>query len=300
EDSMQPTPSSDNTSDPQPPTRLWNRNFFLLWQGQAISQLGNQAFLIAMELSVKEVTGSATLMGGLMALFFLPVLIAPFGGTFADRQSRIRIIVICDMLAAIVSLSLGLVMAYLGIVSLLLPFLFTASLLIGIIRSFFTPALQAMIPDLVPSQRLTTANSLNRLPVIAGKGLGGILYQRLGATLMPLMFIMDGTSSLLASVSSMFVNETWKRPHNPSSRFLRETKEGLRYVWGRTGMRDLVLGACLLNVLGTPIFVLLPFYADTVFGSGAAGYGYLQAAISIGTVVGFLLVGVVPLKEQTL
>ena len=50
------------TSGPQP-TALFNRDFFLVWQGQVVSRLGNQAFLIASTLWTLEVTGSATAMG---------------------------------------------------------------------------------------------------------------------------------------------------------------------------------------------------------------------------------------------
>src|SRR5947209_12481686 len=85
-----------------PPARLWNRNFFLLWQGQTVSQFGNQAFAVAMMFWILENTGSASLMGLLMSLSILPgVLLAPFGGTFADRHSRVRILVVCDLIAGL-------------------------------------------------------------------------------------------------------------------------------------------------------------------------------------------------------
>ncbi|HKH48750.1 MAG TPA: MFS transporter [Thermoanaerobaculia bacterium] len=293
---------------PRPSSRLWNRDFFLLWQGQTVSQLGSQAFLIAMAFWVKETTGSATLMGLLMTLSSLPgVLLAPFGGTFADRHSRIRIVVGCDVLAGMSSLSLGLVMlSGAASRSVVLPLLFVVTVLIGIIRSFFSPAIQAAIPDLVPPERLPAANSLNQFSVqtsvFAGQAVGGVLYRVLGA---PLLFLTDGLSYLFSAVTALFITDTWKKPEaKPRTggalrEFLGETGEGLRYVWSRTGMRDFVLVACLLNFLGMPMFVLLPFYVD-VLHAGADWYGFLLAAMSIGAVAGYLLAGTVRLKGATL
>ena len=63
------------------------RNFVLLRQGQLVSHLGNQAFLIATTLYVLEVTGSATVVAGAMMAATIPlVLLAPIGGTVADRN----------------------------------------------------------------------------------------------------------------------------------------------------------------------------------------------------------------------
>ena len=79
------------------PTTLFNRDFFLLWQGQVVSRLGNQAFLIATTLWTLEVTGSATAMGLMLtANRIATIVLGPFAGAYVDSRPRLRTIVACD------------------------------------------------------------------------------------------------------------------------------------------------------------------------------------------------------------
>ncbi|HEY0512176.1 MAG TPA: MFS transporter [Thermoanaerobaculia bacterium] len=287
------------------PSRLWNRDFFLLWQGQTVSQIGNQAFMIAFAFWVKEATNSATLIGLLMTVSTLPgVLLAPFGGTFADRHSRIRIIIVCDVLAGVAVLVQGLAMrqSWFGMDGLI-TLLFVVAIFDGIVRAFFGPAINAAIPDLVPQERLAAANSLNQFSaqtsVFAGQAVGGVLYRLLGA---PLLFIVDGITFLFSAASEAFVADTFQPPQAradgaPFKAFLHETAEGLRWVWRRAGMRDFVVVASLLNFFAMPMFVLLPFYVQDTLKAGADWYGFILAAVSVGAVAGFLLAGVLRLQR---
>jgi len=127
----------------------------------------------------------------------------------------------------------------------------------------------------------------------------GTLYTYLGAAL---LFIVDGVSYLFAAVSELFIADPWKKPEKPPAsggvfrEFLRETLEGLRYVGTQTGMRDFVLVACLLNFLGTPMFVLLPFHVDKGLRAGGEWYGFLLAAMSVGSILGYALAGMLSLR----
>ena len=285
---------------PVPATRLWNRNFVLLWQGQTVSQLGNEAFLVAMMFWTMETTGSASLMGLLMTISSLPgVVLAPFGGALADRWSRVRIIVVCDVIAGLGVLALGFAMrAWSGETQLLLGLLFAVAVLEGVVRAFFMPAVSATIPDLVPAERLAAANSANQFSiqtsVFLGQAVGGVLYRLLGA---PLLFILDGVSYLFSALSEAFIRAPRPVPPprdeavHPLRQLARETADGLRWVWRRPGMRDFIVVASLLNFLAMPMFVLFPFYVSDVLGTGAEWYGFLLAAISAGSAAGFVVAG---------
>ncbi|EOC99754.1 MFS transporter [Caldisalinibacter kiritimatiensis] len=73
--------------------RLWTKDFFLLWQGQLVSALGDVVYSIALGFWVLKVTGSTALMGTLMAASVLPrVIISPFAGVFVDRSDRKKVL----------------------------------------------------------------------------------------------------------------------------------------------------------------------------------------------------------------
>ena len=300
-------PAAPDASVPGAPGPLMSRDFTLLWMGQTVSQLGNQAFGIAMVFWTMKATGSASLMGLLMTLSTLPgVLLGPFGGTFADRHSRIRIAVACDVLAGIAVVAPAVALWFRPqATSLVIALLFVVAILLGVIRAFFMPAIAAAIPELVPRERLAAANSLNQLSVqgsvFLGQAAGGILYTLLGP---PLLFFLDGLSYFFAAGCEGLIPRDPPRAReipadgHPFRHFVRETAEGFRYVWGRTGMRDFMLLASLVNFLAMPIAVLFPFYVDRYLKAGAQWYGFITAAISVGAVTGFILAGVLKLQGR--
>ncbi|HEV7518143.1 MAG TPA: MFS transporter, partial [Thermoanaerobaculia bacterium] len=291
------------------PTQLWNRNFALLWQGQTASQLGNQAFAVAMMFWIMEKTGSASIMGLILSLSTLPgVFLAPFGGTFADRASRIRILVVCDLVAGVAVLALTGLLYSTPSVRVVLAGLFAVAVLGGIVRAFFTPAIQAAIPDLVPRERLATANSLTQFSIqtsmLVGQAAGGLLYQHFGA---PLLFLFDALTFLFAGGSSAFIARTPIKPKSPGGKgarqvfreFLGETASGVRYVFERRGLRNFIFMASLFNFFFTPVIVLLPFYVKNQLGAQADWFGYLLAALGGGSVAGYVLAGMLRLRGET-
>lgn len=302
-----PAPEAEPTAaaPAAPSGRLWNRNFTLLWIGQTISHFGNPAFNIGAMFWMMKTTGSASLMGLLATVAMLPgVLLAPFGGAFADRHSRIRIAVISDLIAGLAVVVFALVVWWRpDDKGLVIPLLFTVSLILGVVRAFFAPAVQAALPDLVPEEKLAAANSMNQLgfqaSIFSGQALGGILYTFLGA---PALFLIDGLSYLFATGCTAAIPRdkptvvASAEEIHPFRQLLRDTGEGVRYVWSNVGMRDFVLMASLVNFLAAPAFVLFPFFVDLYMKAGAQWYGFIVAGISVGSVVGFVLAGALPLK----
>jgi DHA3 family macrolide efflux protein-like MFS transporter len=304
----------DATASPAPvaaapaaPVPLLNRNFLLLWSGQTVSQLGNQAYGLAMTFWLMEKTGSASLMGLVMMFSSLPaLLLSPFGGAFADRHSRIRIIIVCNLVAGFLLTAMTAAMWLIPErVQLLVAGFFVTATLLGLNRSFFMPAVSATMPDLVPKEKLVAANSMNQLSVQAslsvGQLIGGILYRVVGA---PVLFLIDAISFFLAAGNASLIRIKERKrelgPERTAQEVFRAYKadlaEGFRFVWKYKGFRYFLAAASLMNFFMMPVVVLFPFYVSRYLGKGSEWYGFLMASLSVGTICGFLLASTLRLK----
>jgi MFS family permease len=286
---------------------MLNRDFILLWQGQFVSLIGSQAFIVAMMYWTMEATGSASLMGGLMMLSMLPgVVLGPLGGTVADRYSRKLIIICADLISGMGVLAVALFFFLLrDSTSTLLLSLFVFAILNGIVQAFFRPAILAAVPDLVPSDRVTSANSMNQFSYqfsqIIGQGGGGVLYALLGA---PIMFLVDGLTFLFSALSESFIHIPQKRdkeastPGETIARFRSALLDGLRYVWQWKGMRNFLMMVGVVHFFAMPFMVLMPFYVELNLGGGAEWYGFLMAGFSAGSVLGYGVAGAITITPR--
>jgi len=290
------------------PTRLFNRTFVLLWQGQLISKLGNQANYIALMFWIKHATGSATLMGTVMMATTIPmVLLSPFAGAFADRHRRKSIIVVADIVAGIGVLSLtALLFLSPDATGLITTWMIVVTAISATASAFFGPAFGAAIPDIVPRDRVAAANSLNRFSdqfaSMIGMGAGGVLFRVLGA---PLLFLFDGLSFLIAALSSSLTHVPQELPEmkldvrDTFAQLKRDMADGFHYVISNAGLRNLFIVAAFLNFFFAPIGILLPFFVEDTLKSTTDWFGYILAAMGLGSMLGLLWAGTSQLKGQT-
>ncbi|RPI02128.1 MAG: MFS transporter [Calditrichaeota bacterium] len=276
--------------------KLFNKDFVLIYQGQFVSRLGSQVFMIAIVLWIKEMTGSASLMGIVGAITSgVAIVLGPFAGTFTDRVSRKHIIVITDTLNGIIMVLFGLAaMLWSERIGLLITIMLTTSILSAVISSFFGTAISAAVPDIVPKDKLPAANSFGMfsqtITSFIGKGIGGILFTVLGA---PILFLFNGISFLFSAVSEMFITipqtipEKQKLFRDEVKVFKKQVIEGFKYIGNVSGLRNLVIISAVLSFFTTPIIILLPFYVEKYLHLDDQWYGYLLAVYSVGTMLGY-------------
>jgi MFS family permease len=285
---------------PAHPTRLLNWNFVLLWLGQTISQTGSFVYAIAMTLWLKHTTDSASVIGIIMMVATIPgVIISGITGTFADRHSRRKIIIYCDLLRGILVLSLaGLLYLTPQATGTIIIWLLVVAVGMSVTTSFFRPAIAASIPDLVPMDRVAGANSLRQLmaqlSMLVGRATGGVLFRLWGA---PLLALINGLSFLAAALSEAFIEIPQNIPEKSGDgkkqlrAFREDIVEGVRYVWRASGLRNLFFFSAIFNFFAAPIIVLLPFYVLDFLKLTEDWYGFLLAAYGVGLLVGSLLAG---------
>lgn len=285
----------------EPPRKLWNRDFLLLWLGQLTSLLGSQVFTIAILVWLKHATGSATLIGLLGMAGSIPALLAgPFSGALADRWPRKILIVSSDLIQGGTRLALAAAVVYAGGASdAVIALLFGVVVVSSLTTSVAEPATMAVLPELVPPEQLGRANSANlalfRIASLGGPGVGGIAFRLLGA---PFLFLIDGVSFLLSGIAKSLVRMPSISGDRGLSGIGGEIMEGLRFVWQRHGLRTMFLSVAVMNFLITPIVILLPFYIEDTLALRVDWYGYLLAGLGAGSLAGYALVSARPDTPQ--
>jgi MFS family permease len=247
---------------------------------------------------IKHQTGSATLMGLIMMVSQIPgVVLGPVSGVFVDRYSRWKIIVSCDLIRGIVTIALAvMVLLFPDGHNLIIASLFTIGVISSTAGAFFNPAVTAAVPDLVPSEKLTTANSMNYFSYqsanIVGLGIGGVLYRILGASM---LFFIDGITYIFSAVSEMFIKIPQDFPDkkveakNCFRRMIDDIREGLLFIWKNKGMRDLFFTVALLSFFLSPGEVLTPFFVEDYLMATPDWYGYINGGFFSGGLIGFAI-----------
>lgn len=284
--------------------RLWNRNFTVLWQGQLISDFGNATFAVTLGFWVLSVTatpempqGNLALMGLIEACFALPsVILGPFAGAVADRINRKSILIAADLVRGILFAAMGAMLLF-----NVFPFwvIFPLAILSGASGAFFSPAISASIPDIVPKDSLSKANSArglsSTLTQLMGNSLGGILYAVLRA---PLLILLNGISYLYAAVSQLFIKLPVRKSEGPRTDIVHDMSRGLKYSFGHKGIRTMLITSMLINffaVIG--LSLMTPLFNSTP-GFGVQKYGLMMGTMMLGAVIGMLTLSAVKIKPQ--
>ena len=271
---------------------LRHRDFRLLWAGMTISLVGDGIFLVAMAWQAYELwnaPAALSLIGIAMTIptiaFLLPA------GILSDRLDRRSLMLYADIARA-------LVIGALAVLSLTgrLTFweLVVVVALYGVGTAFFTPAFEAIVPDIVPATDLAAANSLDQFvrPIalrLAGPALGGVLVAGLG---LGGAFALDAASFLASAVAVFLMRPpAHQRSEHVQSSF-GALKEGLVFVRRRVWLWGTFLSATIayLAFMG-PAEVLLPYLVKNELNASASDLGLVFAAGGVGAILAALIMG---------
>jgi len=276
-------------------TALRQRNFRLFWSGQMISLLGTMMQSIGQAWLVLELTHSALQLGLVGALQALPILLfSIFGGVFADRWPKRRILLLTQTAAMIQALLLWMLIAT-G--TLQLWHLYVLALLLGLTNSLGRPASQAFVVAMVGREDLPNAVALNSsistLARIVGPALGGVI---IGASGVTMLFLLNALSFMPVIIALALIksHELHIQLSQASSVGVRQNtwqslREGVDYVWQTPAVLFMIFVVGLVLLCGSNFNVLLPLFATDVLHAGATVFGFLSAALGLGALLAALL-----------
>jgi MFS family permease len=266
------------------PEVLRNRDFDLYWGGVVLSQIGTRGAVAANLYQVYELTGSTAQVGlvGLAQAVALLVL-SPVGGIYADRLDRRRLLQATQALALLVSAGLAaLTLAGAATVWTVV----VSSLLATAAATFDQPARQALIPAMVPRERLVDAfallNPSRELAILIGPAFAGVLIAFGGPGA---VYVFDAVTYAVLVVVLALLRVPPLAVDGKRRPLLESLWEGVGHVSGRPVVWQL-MGLDLAATVFGAYRVLLPAFAADVLHVGATGYGLLSAAPSAGALIG--------------
>ena len=279
--------------------KLWNKDYILMLQGNAVSALGDVLYSVAVGYWVFEKTGSSTLMGVMSSIsMFVVMFLSPFSGSIVDKCNRKGIIVGMDALRGLIMLAVGL-LAFGDHLSV--PIVLAAAFLASLCSVFFSPAVSTLLLDIIPHDDMIRGQSIhsgiNSLINLVGKAISGALLTFLGV---PVIILLNGVSYLLSAVSEMFIRVPKTKQEGAGvtvKGLLRDMKTAVIEIFGNRFMKLFIPSALILNLLGAgPMSLMLPFVLEKGFTVDM--YGYLMSLETAASLVCVFLLGIIKLKPR--
>jgi MFS family permease len=275
------------------------RNFRLLFLGQALSLIGDRVQPIALAFAVLDL-GSATDLGVILAAGAVPfALFAIAGGVVADRVGRREVMIVSDVVRALVQAATA---ALILTGSAEVWMLICLSATYGTSAAVFMPAMSGLIPQTVTGPLLQEANALLALT----RSLGNVL----GPSLAGLIIAVSGPGEAIALDAVTFVvsaalllrlsPRALAAAEGAAEGFVAQLRDGWREVRSRAWLRRGLVAMSAYHVFVLPsVFVLGPVLASREL-DGASSWATITAAFGIGTIVGNLIALRAPVRRPIL
>jgi MFS family permease len=267
------------------PGALAHRDYRWFLCGQVAGSVGTWMQGVTLSWLVLEQTGSAVLVGLVVAVQNLPVLVVgPLGGVVADRFPKRRVLVVTQVLFALPALfASALTTAHAGSALAIL----TLALLWGCVQVVDLPSRQAVAIELVGRDDLVSAIACNasawHAASIVGPAIAGAVIGVAGPV--PSLLCAGGCS-FAAIVPLLRVRTAAPRSVRSSPPDRGGIAEAVRHVRRDPILRSLLLLVAMFSLFAMNRLTLVPLVADQVLRVGAPGFGILLATSGAGALAG--------------
>nr|MBU1328570.1 MFS transporter [Candidatus Omnitrophota bacterium] len=280
---------------------LRDKNFFLLWFAQIVSNFGDRLDQMALiGLIYIRTPGSTIELAKLLSFTILPVfIIGPIAGIYVDRWNRRVTMIACDIIRGVLVLLIPLIIKY---STSMVPIYVIVFIIFSVTR-FFVPSKLSIIPDIVHKDKLLLANSLSSttmmIATIVSFGFSGIIVAAFGPQA---GFYIDSISYFISASLVFFVAVKLKENIESSkasvkfSRAIKRTvvgdiKEGLVYLKDHKDIR-MVANTMFLIMAGVgSVYIVIIVFIQEALHSSTKHLGLLVMFLGIGLFFGALIYG---------
>ncbi|WP_249522956.1 MFS transporter [Modestobacter marinus] len=281
--------------DPAPRAGMFRalrvRNFRLYVSANLVSQTGTWMQRIGQDWLVLQLSGdSGVALGITTALQFGPTLFFSFyGGVLADRYDKRRVLMLTQAVMGVLALGLGLLVAT---DSIALWHVYLLALGLGVVSSLDVPVRQSFVSEMVGSELLTNAVSLNSTVFnsarLVGPAVAGALLAVSGGDTAPAFLVNAATFAVtIASLAAMRVGELSRS--TPVARSRGQLRETLLYTRQHPDLQLAMLLAFVVGTFGFNSQITIALMAREVFDLGAGAFGLLSTTFAVGSLSGALL-----------
>ncbi len=266
----------------------WKNKAALFLASQTVSMFGSSLVQYAITWYITLTTKSGVLMTVSILCWLLPnFIMAPFAGVWADRYSRKKLIALSDAMVALVTLAMA-VLFLNGYNSLWLIFIGTALRAFG--SGVQAPAVGAVLPQLVPQEKLTRINGINSslqsaITLISPAISGALLAM---AKIEYIFFIDVATAAAAITILLAFIDIPLhaKARQNEKSGYFKDMKSGLDYIKRSSFLIRLFIFYGIFFILIAPTAFLSQLQVTRSFGADVWRLTAVEIAFSAGMIIG--------------
>ena len=269
---------------------LRNRNYRIWATGALVSNVGTWMQRVAQDwLVLTQLTHhSAAAMGTVMALQFGPqLLLLPWTGFAADHLDQRKLLMATQATLGVLALILG-ALTVLGVVQLWQVYVLAFTQ--GSAAAFDAPVRQVFVAELVGDEDLPNAVALNSTSFNAARMVGpaaaGLGIAAVGTGW---AFVINGASFIAVLISLWRLRVSELHPNARAVRVKGSLLQGVRYVWGRSDLKAILVMLFLIGTFGLNFPIFISTMAVGVFHADARGFGLLSSIMAIGTLSGALV-----------
>ena len=278
--------------------RAWKHRFFILITGQSISIIGSTAVQFSVIWWLSTLTASPMVLAYAGLAAYVPqIFLGPFSGVWIDRFDRKKVIILSDLFTGVVSALFAILLLTAE------PPIWAFYILLGmraVGSVFHTPAIQAVVPAVVPKEELVWANAWDQFLQSGALMLGPVLGAFMFASLpLSAILISDLLGAMIASISIGLINiKPELISQELSHDFLREFREGI-YVYlnhKRLLVFTFVSAVCMIAFM--PITAFYPLMTSDYFHGSSYQASLVELSYSAGMMAGAVLLGRFPIREH--